>query len=120
MDPYLEDLSWMNFHNQFCAEIARQLGPKVRPRYLARLTERYFSEIALEADEPERLSYPDVSVTESAPGPGRGGAVAVATVAAPGSRADAVADDRSDPAKALPPPAARPVDYERSRSNTPL
>jgi hypothetical protein len=83
MDPYLEDLSWMNFHNQFCAEIARQLGPKVRPRYLARLTERYFSEIALEADEPERLSYPDVSVTESAPGPGRGGAVAVATVAAP-------------------------------------
>jgi hypothetical protein len=83
MDPYLEGLSWMNFHNQFCAEIARQLGPKIRPRYLARLTERHFTEIALESDEPEPLSYPDVGVIESAPGPGRGGAVAVATVAAP-------------------------------------
>src|SRR5262245_5194569 len=39
MDPYLEGSTWMNFHGQLCAEIARQLRPKLRPRYLARSTE---------------------------------------------------------------------------------
>jgi hypothetical protein len=83
MGPYLEGLSWMNFHGLLCGEIIRQLGPKVRPRYLARLTEQHFTEISLEPDEREPLSYPDVSVTESAPGARRGGAGAVATVEAP-------------------------------------
>src|SRR5262249_4165730 len=75
--------TWMNFHNQFCAELARQLGPKIRPRYLARLTERYYTEITVEPDEERPPKLPDVSVLESAPGPGRGGAAAVAIVAAP-------------------------------------
>jgi hypothetical protein len=73
----------MNFHNQLCAEIARQLGPKVRPRYLARLTERNYTEIAVEPDEERPPSLPDVRVLESALGPGRGDAAAVAIVAAP-------------------------------------
>src|SRR6266480_2219460 len=35
MDPYLEGTYWMTFHTQMIAEIARQLAPKLRPRYLA-------------------------------------------------------------------------------------
>ncbi len=68
MDPYLEGSTWMNFHGQLCAEIARQLGPKLRPRYLARLTERCFTEIALDDRGARPLSSPDVGVAESAPG----------------------------------------------------
>lgn len=67
MDPYLEGSTWMNFHGQLCAEIARQLGPKLRPRYLARLTERFFTEIALDDRAARPLSSPDVGVVESSP-----------------------------------------------------
>lgn len=66
MDPYLEGSTWMNFHGQLCAEIARQLGPMLRPRYLARLTERFFTEIALDDRGARPLSSPDVGVVESA------------------------------------------------------
>ena len=45
MDPYLEGSTWMNFHGQICAEIVRQLSPKIRPRYVALLTERFVTEI---------------------------------------------------------------------------
>jgi hypothetical protein len=51
MDPYLEGSTWMNFHGQLCAEIARQLGPKLRPRYLARLTERFFTGTSVDSVE---------------------------------------------------------------------
>jgi hypothetical protein len=83
MDPYLETSTWMNFHTLLCAEMVRQLGPKIRPRYLARATEQSYTEIAVEPDGQRRPSLPDVNVLESAPGPGRGGAAAVAIVAAP-------------------------------------
>jgi hypothetical protein len=67
MDPYLEGSTWMNFHSQLCAEIARQLSPKIRPRYVALLTERFVTEI------PEGLAIttaslsPDVGVIENVP-----------------------------------------------------
>src|SRR5215469_3858052 len=77
MDPYLEASTWMNFHGLLCAEIVRQLAPRIRPRYLARLTERFFTEITAEPREPRLLSSPDVGVVESSPGPGRGGAVGI-------------------------------------------
>ena len=35
MDPYLEGDLWMTVHTDLCAEIARQLAPKLRPKYLA-------------------------------------------------------------------------------------
>lgn len=35
MDPYLEGSLWMTVHAQLSAEIARQLAPLLRPRYLA-------------------------------------------------------------------------------------
>lgn len=65
MDPYLEGSLWMTVHTQFSAEIARQLAPKLRPKYLALTTERFVME------EPESVAvatssvYPDVGVAES-------------------------------------------------------
>jgi hypothetical protein len=60
MDPYLEGS--MNFHHQFSAEIARQLSPKLLPKYLAVMAERFV------LDEPNGVAiatgtlYPDVGV----------------------------------------------------------
>ena len=58
------------------------MSPKIRPRYLARLTELFFTEISVETDQPEPPSSPDVGVIESAPDRW-GDAGAVAIVAAP-------------------------------------
>jgi uncharacterized protein DUF4058 len=44
MDPYLEGSLWTTVHGQLAAEIARQLAPKLRPRYLALMTERLVCE----------------------------------------------------------------------------
>src|SRR5947208_2318899 len=44
MDPYLEGPLWMSVHSQLCSEIARQLAPKLRPKYLALTTERFVME----------------------------------------------------------------------------
>jgi hypothetical protein len=41
MDPYLEGARWMTVHAQLTAEIARQLAPKLRPKYVALTTERF-------------------------------------------------------------------------------
>jgi hypothetical protein len=40
MDPYLEGSLWMTVHFQLSAEIARQLAPRLRPKYLALANER--------------------------------------------------------------------------------
>jgi hypothetical protein len=40
MDPYLEGDLWMSVHTDLCSEIARQLAPKVRPKYVVRSTRR--------------------------------------------------------------------------------
>ncbi len=64
MDPYLEGSTWMNFLGQLCAEIARQLGPKLRPRYLARLTERFFTDISIDPDISKKPIYSDIGVVE--------------------------------------------------------
>jgi hypothetical protein len=78
MDPYLEGSTWMNFHGQLCAEIARQLGPKLRPRYLARLTERFYTDITVDPDARRNLSSPDVGVVELNPAPFTGGGQRIA------------------------------------------
>jgi hypothetical protein len=64
MDPYLEGSSWMNFHGQFCAEIARQLGPKLWPRYIALLTERFVTEIPQGLAITTASLSPDVGAVE--------------------------------------------------------
>jgi hypothetical protein len=45
MDPYLEGSLWMTVHTQLSAEIARQLAPRLRPRYLALTSERFVYEM---------------------------------------------------------------------------
>jgi len=40
MDPYLEGDLWTTVHTDLCAEIARQLAPKLRPKYVALSTRR--------------------------------------------------------------------------------
>jgi hypothetical protein len=40
MDPYLEGPAWTTVHSNLIEEIARQLAPKLRPRYLALTNER--------------------------------------------------------------------------------
>lgn len=80
MDPYLEGSTWMNFHGQLCAEIARQLGPKLRPRYLARLTERFFTEISLDpAAMMKGPRSPDVGIVEFSPSRFQTGGHGIAT-----------------------------------------
>lgn len=64
MDPYLEGSTWMNFHGQLCAEIARQLTPKLRPRYVALLNERFVTEMPDGLAVTTSLS-PDVGVVRS-------------------------------------------------------
>jgi hypothetical protein len=44
MDPYLEGAEWMSFHAEFCVEIARQLRPKLRPKYIAQTIKRFVSD----------------------------------------------------------------------------
>lgn len=80
MDPYLEGSTWMNCHGQLCSEIARQLGPKLRPRYLARLTERFFTDIAIAPETPRERAYPDVGVVEARPAANGNGGLGVITV----------------------------------------
>lgn len=54
MDPYLEGEEWSSVHAALSVEIARQLAPRLRPRYVAR-TELRFA--ARRSD-----IYPDVGV----------------------------------------------------------
>src|SRR4051794_10555485 len=88
MDPFLEGSLWGSVHHQLIAEIARQLVPLLRPRYIALSQERFVT-LMPEAEEGVSIMavqgrgpvYPDVSVTQTATG-GSGGA-AGAAVAAP-------------------------------------
>jgi len=82
MDPYLEGPLWMTVHTQLSAEIARQLAPKLRPKYLALTTERFV------LADPDSVAvatanvYPDVRISakESVPLAGPAASVAVASL----------------------------------------
>lgn len=62
MDPYLEGSEWISVHVELSSEIARQLAPKLRPKYIVRTMRRFI------IDLPEDVSiltgdlYPDVGV----------------------------------------------------------
>jgi hypothetical protein len=64
MDPYLEGYLWPDVHHALAVEIRRQLIPRLRPRYVARL-EIYVVEDTKVAEELG-LFYPDVEVVLSA------------------------------------------------------
>lgn len=67
MDPYLEGELWTTFHIQLAVEIARQLTPRLLPRYFAFANQRQVTdtpeEVAIEAGDV----YPDVGVVEAKP-----------------------------------------------------
>src|ERR1700722_9192724 len=60
MDPYLEGDDWTSFHTHFATEIARQLTPRLRPKYIA-LPEKRF-DVMDEGDIAIESIYPDVGV----------------------------------------------------------
>jgi Protein of unknown function (DUF4058) len=81
MDPYLEGSLWTTVHAQLSAEIARQLAPRLRPRYLALTAERFVMDSTEDVAVARTSFYPDVGVAEARPGVPIGGtAVAVAPV----------------------------------------
>jgi hypothetical protein len=81
MDPYLEGSLWMTVHTQLSAEIARQLAPKLRPRYLAFTTERFVLDMPESVAVTTTSIYPDVGVAETGrAGPSR---TAAAVASAP-------------------------------------
>lgn len=79
MDPWLEGDAWMSFHGQFIAEIARQLSPALRPKYVALMDQRVIwdspeEDVWIDAVE----ARPDVSVISSSHSTsGRGSAMLV-------------------------------------------
>jgi len=79
MDPYLEGSLWMSVHTQLCAEIARQLAPRLRPKYLALTTERFVTILPESVAVSTRSIYPDVGVLESERGGKVGGGPAIST-----------------------------------------
>lgn len=62
MDPYLEDYLWPDFHQNLASAIQRQLAPRLRPRYVARLAVRMIQDPTPEAEIG--IMYPDVEILE--------------------------------------------------------
>lgn len=67
MDPYLEGDLWTTVHTDLCAEIARQLAPKLRPKYVTLSTRR----VVLASPDPDEglvgQRFPDVGILSSHP-----------------------------------------------------
>ncbi len=68
MDPYLEGSLWSSVHTMLCAEIARQLNPKLRPKYAALSTRRFVLDSLDDVEITRSNIYPDVVVVESEAG----------------------------------------------------
>jgi hypothetical protein len=67
MDPYFEGDDWTSFHTHLAIEIARQLTPRLRPKYVALPKKRF--EAVDESSIAIETTYPDVGVTDlGAPG----------------------------------------------------
>jgi len=86
MDPYLEGDLWTTVHTDLCAEIARQLAPKLRPKYVALSTRRV---VLAPPDESEGLAgqrFPDVGIlSSSSPSSSTGAAIVNAPLILPTS-----------------------------------
>jgi hypothetical protein len=80
MDPYLEGDLWTSVHTDLCVQIAHQLAPKLRPKYIALSTRRVV--LALPDDESDGLTelpVPDVGILSTRPTGGPATAAAVAS-----------------------------------------
>src|SRR5438552_16647768 len=86
MDPYLEGDLWTTVHTDLCAEIARQLAPKLRPKYVALSTRRVVLAPADESETSGGQRFPDAGILSSHPaGSPPGTVVAAAPVVLPAS-----------------------------------
>jgi Protein of unknown function (DUF4058) len=86
MDPYLEGELWTTVHTDLCAEIARQLSPKLRPKYVALSTRRVILAPSEEDSGPAAQRFPDVGIlSSSAAGSSPATAVAAAPLILPAS-----------------------------------
>jgi len=65
MDPYLEGSEWTSLHIELSSEIARQLAPKVRPKYIVRPARRFVMETWEDVAISTRDAHPDVNITPS-------------------------------------------------------
>jgi Protein of unknown function (DUF4058) len=67
MDPFIEGADWTSFHTEFVVEMARQLSPKLRPKYFARAEKRFVLTTFTDwpaGDAVSRPMIPDVSVVK--------------------------------------------------------
>jgi len=65
MDPYLEGSLWTTVHSHLSGEIARQLSPKLRPKYLALPMERFVVAVPEGVSIATASVYPDVGVSRT-------------------------------------------------------
>ena len=66
MDPYLEGSEWISVHAELSSEIARQLAPKLRPKYIVRTIRRFITETPDDIAIATGDIYPDVMVSKIA------------------------------------------------------
>jgi hypothetical protein len=85
MDPYLEGDLWLSVHVDLCAEIARQLAPKVRPKYVVLSTRRVILAPPQDTEGEARDRFPDVGVLTRQPAAAsqRDGGIATAPLILP-------------------------------------
>ncbi len=83
MDPYLEGDVWMSVHTDLCAEIARQLAPKLRPKYIVLSTRRVVLAPPDRTEESQGHRFPDVGILAAQPPSGTVGGVAMAPLILP-------------------------------------
>ncbi|ETX06856.1 MAG: hypothetical protein ETSY2_14630 [Candidatus Entotheonella gemina] len=62
MDPYLEGSEWTSVHVELSSEIARQLAPKLRPKYIVRTMRRFITDLPEDVSISTGDIYPDVGV----------------------------------------------------------
>lgn len=62
MDPYLEGPKWTGVHHALSTEIARQLMPKLVPKYVARPMEYFVMEAPEDFIATTNETYPDVGI----------------------------------------------------------
>lgn len=79
MDPYLEGYLWSDVHHSLATEIRRQLMPRLRPKYVARIEVRVVHDDTPEAEIG--IMYPDVEIVttprkQAAPSPRLNGPLA--------------------------------------------
>jgi hypothetical protein len=64
MDPYLEGSEWVSMHVELSSEIARQLAPQLRPKYVVRMTRQCMTEVLDDRAITAADIYPDKRVPQ--------------------------------------------------------